>query len=261
MVALSACHRGILSRDRASAVHIMASSYSNALNTLSTASGDQGVTQNIGSRGKILATHDRNATATRRAPSPSQQPKRESENEAVYILTLMTDQAHHERMTALRKRYFPPKLNKLDAHLTLFHALPESKLEGSIIPTIQHVASQTTPFSVTAKTPGQLGKHGIGIFVPRNSGGDQVREVHSALQESWKRDGWLSTQDSGGMKAHYTIMNKVDDESEVQKAFGEVKKAFRADEGLAEGLGLWRYDRGWWRWVQGFYFRSSHNGQ
>ncbi|KAK3054195.1 hypothetical protein LTR09_004973 [Extremus antarcticus] len=201
--------------------------------------------------------HNADINASRRVPSPSQQPRRETENEPVYILTLLTDQAHHDRMTALRKIYFPRKLNKLDAHLTLFHVLPESKLESSIIPVIEQVASQTMPFSITARTPGQLGKHGMGVFIPRNAGGDQIRELHSALQEPWKRAGWLSVQDAGGMKAHYTIMNKIDDETEVQKAFDEVRMTFRADEGRGEGFGLWRYDRGWWRWVRGFRFAEA----
>ncbi len=47
----------------------------------------------------------------------------------VYVLTLRTDVEHHAHIAALRTRYFPPKLNKITSHVTLFHALPHSKLD------------------------------------------------------------------------------------------------------------------------------------
>ncbi|KAK5174247.1 uncharacterized protein LTR77_001327 [Saxophila tyrrhenica] len=228
-------------------------SYSAAIKS-SLGSQDSSTTSQAGTVKGSSTRQNISSTTTRRSPSPSQQPKKATQDEAVYILTILTDQPHHERMTALRKKYFPRKLNKLDAHLTLFHALPEGRLEGTILPTIRQVASQTEPFSINARTPVQLGKHGIGIFVPRGQGGDHIGQIHGALKEPWKREGFLSVQDSGGVKAHYTVMNKVDDEAEVEAAYAELKKSFYGDEGTGEGIGLWRYDRGWWKWVDGFKF-------
>lgn len=192
----------------------------------------------------------------KRTTSRSHIPKTSQQEESVYILTLLTDQGHQKRMTALRNKYFPRKLNKLGAHLTLFHALPESKLESSIVPTIKQVVSERQPFSVNAAKPFRM-KKGIAISVPRNQGGEQAQEVHRALLGAWEGEGWLSEQDGGGMRAHYTIMNKVDDEVEVDKAMEEVAGSWKGDKGTVVGLGLWRYERGFWKWVEGFEFEGG----
>jgi hypothetical protein len=163
-------------------------------------------------------------------------------------------------MTALRKKYFPPKLNKLGAHLTLFHALPESKLESTIIPTIKRVAAEWQPFSVNAAKPFRM-KKGIAISVPKNQGGDLAQKVHGALSGAWEGEGWLSEQDAGGMRAHYTIMNKVDDEGEVADAMEEVSGSWKGDRGTVVGLGLWRYEKGYWKWVEAFEFGKVESAQ
>ncbi|KAK5682696.1 hypothetical protein LTS10_005826 [Elasticomyces elasticus] len=194
------------------------------------------------------------APAKPRTPSPSRhKPQGVPEDDAVYIVTLLTDKPHHDRMTNWRTQYFPKRINKLDAHLTFFHALPGSKLESSIIPVLQDVAAQTSPFSVRATKPFRL-KHGIALSVAKTQGSQQAQGVHRALQQAWLKDGFLSEQDRGGCHVHYTIMNKVDDDAEVAKAMEEVQNTFQSDVGTAEGLGLWRYDRGWWRWERRFDF-------
>jgi hypothetical protein len=196
----------------------------------------------------------------KRTTSPSHIPKTSQQGqEPVYILTLATDAAHQKRMTALRTKYFPPKLNKLGAHLTLFHALPESKLESTIIPTIKRVVASRKPFEINAAKPFRM-KKGIAISVPKHQGGEQAQEVHRALLGSWEEEGWLSEQDQGGMRAHYTIMNKVDDEGEVAGAMEEVVGSWKGDRGTVVGLGLWRYERGYWKWVEVFEFGKGEDG-
>lgn len=158
-------------------------------------------------------------------------------------------------MTSLRKQYFPPRLNKLDAHLTLFHALPGTHLQDSILPTLSSVAAATSPFPILAAKPFRLNK-GIAIGVPKTKGGDRARDIHSTLQESWKD--FLSEQDGrGGVKVHYTVMNKVDDEGVVAKAFEEVQGSWRGNEGVAEGLSLFRYEKGYWVHFEDFRFTGD----
>nr|POE74617.1 hypothetical protein CFP56_37148 [Quercus suber] len=194
----------------------------------------------------------------KRAPSPSHVPRTARDEEAVYVLTLLTDAAHHARMTAFRKQYFPAHLNKLDAHLTLFHALPGSQLAESIEPGLARVARETATFEVHATRPFRL-KKGIAIAVPKTRGGAQAADVHARLLERWERQGWLSDQDAqrGGGQVHYTLMNKVDDEEVVARRFEEVKGFWKTDVGVARGLGLWRYERGWWKWERGFEFQGK----
>nr|POE47227.1 hypothetical protein CFP56_00559 [Quercus suber] len=199
----------------------------------------------------------------RRSPSPSHVPRTTRDDgtpadETVYVLTLLTDAPHHARMTGFRKQYFPSHLNKLDAHLTLFHALPGSKLAASIVPVLEQVAQETVPFEIHATRPFRL-KKGIAIAVPKTRGGAQAADVHARLLERWERERWLSEQDAqrGGGNVHYTLMNKADDEALVEKAFEEVKGFWKTDVGVAQGLGLWRYERGWWKWERGFDFHGE----
>lgn len=195
----------------------------------------------------------------RREPSPSHVPRTGSEEDNVYVLTLLTDKPLHERMTELRKKYFPKRINKLAAHLTLFHALPGSKLESHIIPRLVEVTKRTAPFRVEATDPWRM-KKGFAISVSSQHGGSQAKQIHRQLQEAWKEEGWLSDQDAGGCRVHYTLMNKVDDELEVQNALDELKGYWKGDSGTAEGLALWRYDRGFWRWERKFSFKDQPSG-
>jgi hypothetical protein len=168
----------------------------------------------------------------------------------------MTDRAHHDRMTALRKKYFPQHLNKLAAHLTLFHALPGSKLETSVLPLLEDVASRTSPFHVRADKPFRM-KKGFAVSVSEVEGRMQGKHVHRALQGPWAQEGFLSAQDAGGCRLHYTLMNKVDDDRAVEVAYGELLEQFKADTGTVEGLALWRYDRGFWKWDRNFAFKGT----
>ena len=41
------------------------------------------------------------------------------------IVTALLDEVAQERFDRLRREHFPPERNQLDAHLTLFHRLPD----------------------------------------------------------------------------------------------------------------------------------------
>jgi len=51
------------------------------------------------------------------------------EDGPVYIVSFETDQAHHDAISGLRRQYFPEALLKVDAHLSVFHALPGDRLD------------------------------------------------------------------------------------------------------------------------------------
>lgn len=80
------------------------------------------------------------------------------------------------------------------------------------------------------------------------------------LQRAWAAEGFLSEQDAGGFRCHCTIMNKVDDERVVEAAWEEVGREWKGDWGVVEGLGLWRYEKGWWKWQRGFEFGAEPEG-
>lgn len=174
-----------------------------------------------------------------------------NEHEKSYVLTLHTDKKHHKQMTSLRERYFPPKLNKLDAHIALFRALPGSQLPR-ITEDIASLAATQTPFSIKASEPFRM-KYGVGIHVVDSSG--QARGLHEKLKAQWKP--FLSQQD-GSFKAHYTVQNKVEDEAAVNRTMNELGDEFNGSQGQVQGLTLYRYDRGYWTKERDFAFEGNH---
>ena len=211
--------------------------------------------------------HQSHSNSTKRR-SPSSAPKtaseysrnpdhvantRNSSNEDSYVLTLHTEIQHHKAMTALRNKYFPKHINKLEAHIALFRALPGSKLSDIIIPNIHSLTSTTQPFPISASTPFRL-KHGVALSLAK-PGSDSASLIHRELKSKW--EGFLSKQDNGGFQAHYTIQNKVDDERMVEETMEEVQRNFKGSEGVVDGLSLWRYDRGYWRKERDFLFREG----
>lgn len=115
------------------------------------------------------------------------------------------------------------------------------------------LAARTAPFAIAAsKEPFRL-RQGVGINVGR--GGRESRAVYEELRGGWK--GFLSRQDDGGFRAHYTVMNKVEDEAVVEGAMREIRETWGGDEGVVEGLVLWRYDRGYWRKEKEFRFEGK----
>lgn len=208
-----------------------------------------------------------------------------------YVLTLHTDRAHHTSMTKLRNTYFPPKLNKLDAHITLFHALPGQKLDTEVLPAIKDIVSGTKSYRIRATGPFRL-KLGVGISIADDieyankgkNGRNMTRIIHAELRKKWGT--WLSDQDSRPVKAHYTVMNKVNNDQVVEKALKELEASFREGfdlsagsfdhettsqpdgskgdeidkkeklvlEGLVQGLTLWTYDERSGRWTNPSHF-------
>jgi len=73
--------------------------------------------------------------------------------------------------------------------------------------------------------------------------------VYDDLREGWAELGWLSEQDRGGFRAHYTVQNKEGDEAKVISTLANVGEWCKTEgsKGIAEGLVLWRYDRGFWK--------------
>ena len=160
-----------------------------------------------------------------------------------YVLTLHTDPEHHTRVTALRTQYFPPHLNKLSAHIALFHALPGSQL-SAIESDILAATTAQQPFPIVTGKP-FLMLHGVGIHVHV----PPAKEIHRELKGKW--EGWLSRQDKS-FEPHYTIQNKVERDVAV-RTLKEVER-LRDMRGVVDGLTLWRYDKGYWKHERDFMF-------
>lgn len=181
-------------------------------------------------------------------------PKSPREDEPLFVLTLLTDKRHQQAMTALRRQWFPPDLLKVDAHVTLFHALPGSRL-AQVKQDIADVAARTQKFKIAVAVKGvfNMGK-GVGIKCS-NIGAfiSKAYSIRGELRDKWEP--FLSKQDKHKKWAgHYTIMNKQDDKEEVQKCLAYLREGHANSKGTVEGLTLWQYDRGWWKEDEVFEF-------
>ena len=181
--------------------------------------------------------------------------------EPVYVLTLLTASKLEGTMNALRKKYYAPYLNRLPAHLTLFHALPKSKLEDSVIPTMTSVAAKTSPYLIHAAKATRMPR-GVLVHAHHISPVNWTRNIHCEMRTAWWE--FLSKQDRGKVQLHWTVMNKEQDQAKVGKAATEIEamlkeKAARLEtwgelQGSVEGLVLWRYDNGEWKEPRKFWF-------
>ena len=146
----------------------------------------------------------------------------------------------------LRKAHFPPDRNKLQAHVTLFHALPPS-VEDELRQILADLAASPPP---PARISGLM-KLGGGTALAIDSPG--MLELHSRIAE--RMHGLLTRQDAQPLKLHITIQNKVTAQSarELQDELGATLEArsFRF-----HGFDLFAYEDGLWRPLRSFAFRG-----
>ena len=154
------------------------------------------------------------------------------------------DQAWLDRLS---RQHFPPERNRLDAHLTMFHALPPSA-ESEVRHRLAELARSAPP---TASIDGLMDLVGGVAFRIVSTGLDRIREELAA-----DLHGLLSAQDNGGWRPHVTIQNKV--APKVARALlAELEAEFQPRPLHIAGLGLHRYLGGPWERVAAFPFRGA----
>lgn len=186
-------------------------------------------------------------------PRDEHRPKTEHGEELVYILTMNLSDSLATPMNKMREQHFPKKLNRIPAHMTLFHALPHSQFEA-LEEGLSRLSANTQPFVVSTGKPFRMRK-GVGVNV--DAGYKKMKDLHQKLQLHWLP--FLSEQDAGGFRPHWTVMNKVDDETVVETAFETIRKELSESnqEGRAFGLDLWKYNRGNWEWAKIYLFGEA----
>ena len=146
----------------------------------------------------------------------------------------------------LRRHHFPPERNQLNAHLTMFHAVPPSA--ESELRQILRTAAELRPPPAWIGGTMNLGG-GVALRV--------VSEELSAIRAEVVHllHGLLTAQDSAGWSAHVTIQNKVPprDARALLEAIGE---QFTQRPVRISGLGLHRYLGGPWETLQIYAFRG-----
>ncbi|MBC8082612.1 MAG: 2'-5' RNA ligase family protein [Hymenobacter sp.] len=164
---------------------------------------------------------------------------------APLILTLALDDASQDYFNALRRRHFPPKINYLDAHLTLFHHLPGPEL-AAVREQLHASCRGQAPLELQVTGLRSLGR-GV-AFALENAG---LRDLHRQLQEVFAPH--LTPQDRQPLQPHVTVQNKVDP-AVARQLLADLQADFAPFGAVGTGLHLWAYRNGPWESVAEFPF-------
>ncbi|MCZ2810272.1 2'-5' RNA ligase family protein [Modestobacter sp. VKM Ac-2979] len=152
------------------------------------------------------------------------------------IVTLLLDDDAQQRFDRLRAAHFPPERNHLQAHVTLFHALPGEHVR-EVRDGLRGTATRS-PFDVAIS-----GVRFLGRGVALDLASSELTALRNDLADAF--DPWLTRQDRQWSRPHVTVQNKV--APEVARALhAELTASFVPETVTARGLGLWRYLGGPW---------------
>lgn len=158
------------------------------------------------------------------------------ERAAPIIVTLQLDGAASGFFERQRQAHFPPKLNFIPAHLTLFHNLPGEDEEAILRGVAQHV--RRAPFGVAVTGLMMLGR-GVAYRVE----GEALMALRASLAATFKDK--LVKQDRGGFRPHVTVQNKVSPAC-ARETMARLSEAFQPFDAVGEGVQLWCYRGGPW---------------
>ena len=164
------------------------------------------------------------------------------------ILSLGFDRASFERFEGLRRLHFPPALNRIAAHLTLFHHLPGERL-AEVSQAVAEAADGVPAFEVQVAGLRKLGR-GVALSLDSQTLAAVRGRVASRFADV------LTPQDRQGFRPHVTIQNKVDP-IESTALHERLAAEFSPWTARAEALLLWRYRGGPWEAAGRFEFRPS----
>lgn len=152
------------------------------------------------------------------------------------IMTLQLDEESAAFFERLRRAHFPPALNKIPAHLTLFHALPGDELLAVMETTAR--AAARPPFMVSVEGLMPLGR-GVAFRLASPA----LVGLRADLARRFAP--WLTRQDREGFRPHITVQNKVAPH-EARATQAELERTFAPFQARAEGVQLWSYEGGPW---------------
>ncbi|WP_237164806.1 2'-5' RNA ligase family protein [Paraurantiacibacter namhicola] len=168
-------------------------------------------------------------------------------DDAPFILTAQLPKDMAAWATALRTEHFPPERNYLDAHVTLFHALPRS-CEAELRECLARLAGEYAPPA----------GHLEGLM---SLGGGTALKLTSAEMLSIREEiadrfhGMLTSQDQHKPRLHVTIQNKVTSK-EAKALQARLSPEIQPRDFAFRGLALYIYRGGPWEFVRDFAFRG-----
>ena len=167
---------------------------------------------------------------------------------APLILTLAVDDAAHTYFSALRRQHFPPKINYLAAHLTLFHHLPGGEMDA----VCEHLQARCQELGQLPLQVTGLRSLGRGVaFTLHNA---ELLSLHQQLQKTFAAH--LTPQDQQKLQPHITVQNKVDP-AVARQLLADLQADFAPFCAVGTGLQLWAYRGGPWESVRRFPFSGA----
>lgn len=164
------------------------------------------------------------------------------------IVTLQMEAKAAEHFTQLRQKHFPPERNWLDAHITLFHALPVACVDR-VVQDAAAVADTTENLSLQVDRVQFLG---AGVAYGMTSA--KACGIRDTLATRWAE--LLGRQDANWPgRLHVTVQNKVPHQV-ARDLHAELVGGFNPYEISAVGLQIWFYVGGPWRPVATLPFRD-----
>ncbi len=162
------------------------------------------------------------------------------------IVTLGLDAEAQAWFEEARQRYYPPALNRIPAHVSLFHALPG---DGDTRGALREAAEGRARFRMQVEGVRSMGR---GVLYQLQA--PEVMGLHRGLVERFRP--FLTPQDKQPLKPHVVVQNKVEP-AEAKALLAVLQARFAAWEVEAVGLDWWEYLGGPWRLLEQFAFRDK----
>ena len=159
------------------------------------------------------------------------------------ILTLELDEPSQAYFERLRQEHYPKELNRIGAHVTLFHTLPPVEEAR------ERVARATDRAAFSMRV---IGLRSLGRGVAFRFESEDAMRLHAGLAKEFAEG--LTRQDKQKFSPHVVVQNKAT--SDRARALLERLQAdFEPFEVIAEGMRLWEYLGGPWKDAGSFKFR------
>lgn len=158
------------------------------------------------------------------------------------VVTLVLDDDTTARFEAERATLFPAGRTAVDAHLTLFHAVPGANLAAALADVAVEADRPAFTLEVDEVVP-------LGRGAAYRLRSPELDALHRRLQQAWLEH--LTPQDRQPLRAHVTVQNKVTP-AVARTTLDDLHAAFTPFTAEARALAVWRYVGGPWEPVRRF---------
>lgn len=163
------------------------------------------------------------------------------------ILTALLEPHIQARFEALRRAHFPPALNRVPAHVSLFHHLPGSELDA-VKRRLKALCGDMPPPAVEVTGLKLLGR---GVAYKLRT--PLLSSLRAELADGWST--LLIPQDRAGFDPHVTVQNKVTP-AEAKATLAALSASFLPFATHAIAVAIWRYCDGPWEALGSVAFRG-----